>query len=359
LEDNKKEIIILGAGLTGLTIAYLLRKMNISAKILEARDRIGGRIYTLRNADEAAVEMGATWLGKKHTHLVDLLEELGVDIFPQNFGDTAIYEPISTSPPQLVRLPPNDAPSYRIKNGTGSIIETLKSKLDDNQILLEKKVSSLNYDGSKISVNTEEESFECGLVISTLPPALFFKHISTSPALPDTLKAVAEGTHTWMGDSIKVAICFENAFWESKNLSGTIFSGVGPIPEMYDHSNIENDRHALMGFLNGSYFKLTREERLEMILKQLKKYYGDVVMDYKSYHEVVWTHEEHTSTPYTRHVMPHENNGHPFYNQGYFDGRLFFGGAETSSVYGGYMEGAVASARGLFKILDVNKSVLS
>ena len=69
--------------------------------------------------------MGATWLGKKHTHLNELLRELNIGIFEQVLGNTAIYEPISSSFPQIVTLPPNTDPSYRIKGGSTRLIESL------------------------------------------------------------------------------------------------------------------------------------------------------------------------------------------------------------------------------------------
>jgi monoamine oxidase len=65
------DILIIGAGLTGLTIAYLLRQQNIAVTIVEGRERVGGRIYTKYNETLAPQEMGATWFGKNHTALVD------------------------------------------------------------------------------------------------------------------------------------------------------------------------------------------------------------------------------------------------------------------------------------------------
>ena len=67
---EKNDIIIIGAGLTGLALAYFLRDKKLSIRILEARDRIGGRIHTVREKGLTPMEMGATWLGKKHVTLV-------------------------------------------------------------------------------------------------------------------------------------------------------------------------------------------------------------------------------------------------------------------------------------------------
>ncbi|MCJ7758751.1 MAG: FAD-dependent oxidoreductase, partial [Gillisia sp.] len=71
-------IIIIGAGLSGLLTAYRLKKEGIPFKILEARNRIGGRINTVYGTDNTPVEMGATWFGSEHKHLRALLEELGI-----------------------------------------------------------------------------------------------------------------------------------------------------------------------------------------------------------------------------------------------------------------------------------------
>jgi len=121
---------------------------------------------------------------------------------------------------------------------------------------------------------------------------------------------------------------------------------------MYDHSNVEDSLFALKGFFNGSYFSITKEERIGMVLKQLRKYYGDRVNDYIDYEEKVWALEQFTSKPYAQHVFPHQNNGHEIYHRDYCDGRLLIGGTETSQVYPGYMEGAVHSAMFIYDKLS-------
>jgi len=122
-------------------------------------------------------------------------------------------------------------------------------------------------------------------------------------------------------------------------------SNVGPIPEMYDHSNVEDTHYALMGFLNGAFHTLTREARLELIKKQLKKYYGAAIDTLLSYHETVWRNEAFSFFPNEGHVLPHQNNGHPFFQKTYLDNKLHIAGTETSRHYPGYMEGAICSAK--------------
>lgn len=341
---SDKKIIIIGAGLAGLTAAYFLKKEGISATILEARPRIGGRIHTIYKENEASMEMGATWLGKKHAHLLTLLKELKIDAFIQHLGEYAVYEPSSLSHPQVVHLPPNHDPSFRIKGGTSNLINTLKNYLDKEQIQLRQVVESIENQGKKVCVRTNKGDFYADAIITTLPPFLLSKTIKFSPTLPSQFTAISADTHTWMGDSIKVGLTFKKAFWLEGQTSGTIMSNVGPIPEMYDHSDFENKYFALVGFMNGSFYTLTKEERKEMILKQLEKYYGEFVRDFLSYEEAIWKKEEFTFKNYESHVLPHQNNGNSAFQETYFDGKLLIAGAETAKSFPGYMDGAVQSA---------------
>ncbi len=353
MDHPHKDIIIIGGGLTGLSLAYFLQEAGISATILEARERIGGRIQTLYEGGKAPLEMGATWLGKKHTSLTSLLEKLDLQTFEQYLGDKAIYEPISTSPPQLVILPKNEEPSYRIAGGSSALIQTLSQKIEGGQQLLRgQTVSALEDLGDNIKVVTPTNTFTAKYVISTLPPFLLAKTISFDPGLPQDLLDIMHRTHTWMGESIKVALTFEKPFWREKNLSGTIFSNVGPIPEMYDHSDVEDQGYALCGFLNGNYFSLKKEERLSLILNQLRKYFGEEVENYLSYEEAVWRNEELTFAPYEEHVLPHQHNGHSIYQSPIWNGKLYIAGTETADTFPGYMDGAVSSAQSVTKAIQ-------
>lgn len=341
----KYDTIIIGAGLTGLSAAYFRQQKGLDSLILEARGRPGGRMHTSRRAGGTPLELGATWLGTKHTELVALLHELGLETFEQVTGGRAIYEAISTSPPQVVQLPHNDQPSYRIAGGSDALIDALVKSLPENSIRYEAVVQSVVAGTNGISVSTGAETFTAERVVSTLPPNLLVSTIKVEPALPENFVRMASETHTWMGESIKVGLRYPQPFWrENGQPGGTIFSNVGPVSEMYDHTNVEGTQFALKGFLNGSYFSLSREERRDMVLNQLRKYYGEVVDTYSAYEEAVWRNEPYTFTPNEGHVLPHQNNGHPIFRQEFLDGRLIVAGSETAALYPGYMDGAVRSA---------------
>jgi monoamine oxidase len=338
-----KDVIIIGGGLAGLTAAYLLEKKDIYPTILEARDRLGGRIHTIRPDKNKRVEMGATWLGKKHQSLIQLISELGLELEEQYLGDKAFYEYISTSPAQLVQLPVNDDPTWRIKGGSDRLIEALREKLTDTKICTGQHVKKIKK-GEKLEVQFDSTSYLADVVITTLPPKLLTDRIEFSPALPDKLLQIAGQTHTWMGESIKVALFYEEPFWMNPEFSGTIMSNVGPVNEMYDHSDSDKNSFALKGFLNGAYHSVDQEERKRVVLNQLKKYYGDKADDYILYQDTVWQDESYTYSEYQNPIIPHQHNGDEIFKQSYWNGKLLLAGAETSPVSPGYMDGAVESA---------------
>jgi monoamine oxidase len=152
-------------------------------------------------------------------------------------------------------------------------------------------------------------------------------------------------THTWMGTSIKIGLALRlNRSGGNPRTSGTVFSNVGPLTELYDHSDYEQQHYALKGFLKDAYHSLSKAERQELVLQQLAKYYGAVAADVLAYEELVWRQETFTFADYTSDLLPHQHNGHPVYRRPYLNGRLYVAGSETAAHFPGYMDGAVASA---------------
>ncbi|WP_109299541.1 FAD-dependent oxidoreductase [Aquimarina sp. AU474] len=346
----KTKVLIIGAGLTGLLLAYRLKKEGISFKIIEARNRIGGRIHTVYSEKETPIEMGATWLSTQHCELLALLEELKLPIFEQFMDGIALFESLSTAPPQQIELPRNQQPSYRIKGGTHAIINALAKHLETDELILNEKITDIHYT-TKVgfTLNSRQKQYHSEKVISTLPPMLFVNSIQFSPALPEELINIANKTHTWMGDSIKFGLSYPTPFWKEKNYSGTIFSNVGPITELYDHSNYENDRYALKGFLQSGMYLETKENRISKVTNQLQKLFGTGASAYLKYEESIWREESETFVPTDHFVLPHQNNGHSIYQTSIYDKNLFIGGAETALQFGGYMEGAVKSAQSIYQ----------
>lgn len=319
--------------------------MGFIIQILEARDRLGGRISTLLSANETQVEMGATWFGNQHINLIKLVDELNISYFEQYMKGTAFFEAFSTAPPQAIQIPP-DNPSYRIENGTSNFINTLANKLSHNEIKLSHSVKEIIFEKRLVCVKTNNDIFDGNIVISTVPPALLISSIRFVPSLPSEFISIAMNTHTWMQDSIKVALVYQTSFWKKRKMSGTLFSNSGPITEFYDQSNSTETRFALCGFINSGYMQITKKERKEKVINQLFKVFGEEAMGYLSYEEVIWSEEIYTNDKKQDDVSvyPHQNNGHPIFSNAYYDNRFFIAGSETSTSHPGYMEGAIVSA---------------
>ena len=75
-------VIVVGAGLAGLTCAYELKQLGIDVTVLEARDRVGGRVLTLRTpfGGGAYAEAGAEWIENYHRDALAYVREFGLPL---------------------------------------------------------------------------------------------------------------------------------------------------------------------------------------------------------------------------------------------------------------------------------------
>ncbi|WP_200889534.1 flavin monoamine oxidase family protein [Cohnella kolymensis] len=73
-------IVIIGAGLAGLSCAYELKKAGYNAEIYEASERVGGRCWTRRGDFENGqlAEHGGEFIDSNHTHMLQLAQEFNL-----------------------------------------------------------------------------------------------------------------------------------------------------------------------------------------------------------------------------------------------------------------------------------------
>lgn len=77
------DFCIVGAGFAGLAAAYKLKQAGKSVAVLEARDRVGGKVFTKVLSDDTHINMGGTWLGDGHTRIHALAKEMGLETYRQ------------------------------------------------------------------------------------------------------------------------------------------------------------------------------------------------------------------------------------------------------------------------------------
>lgn len=332
-------ILIIGAGLSGLLTAYRLKERGIPCKILEARNRVGGRIHTVYSKNNAPFEMGATWFNSQHKHLLALLEELEIDYFQQHMDESVFFQASANSDIQSFQLPPQ-SPSYRVAGGTANIVNSLFQKLDGEDVLFNQPVKGIEFNGDSVRV-LANDSFEASSIVLAIPPKLWVSKIAFAPALPSDLITIAKETHTWMEDSIKLALTYKEAFWKQENRSATFFSKQGPVIELFDHTDFEGSKFALCGFIHSAYAKLPDLERHQRVMAQLEKAFGSKVKEFSNFRECIWSKEKDTFQHSGKVLAPHQNNGHPIYRETFVDDKLFISSSEAAAVFPGYMEGAV------------------
>ncbi|MEM8601855.1 MAG: NAD(P)/FAD-dependent oxidoreductase [Bacteroidota bacterium] len=90
-------VLVIGGGVAGLGAAERLQERGYrNVTVLEARDRIGGRVWTSRAWDQP-VDLGASWIhGPRRNPITRLAREAGVEMRPTDFDEVTRYGPSGT-----------------------------------------------------------------------------------------------------------------------------------------------------------------------------------------------------------------------------------------------------------------------
>jgi monoamine oxidase len=436
------QVLVIGAGLSGLAAARTLHRSGAEVTVLEARSRVGGRTEGGSTADGTPVELGGQWLGPTQTRMYALVQELGLETFPTyNTGQHVVqlggkrtrmaskrgavpklnpfvladlfqgltrfkrladkvpldqpwtapgakaldnqtfetwilrnlrtptardYFRVATeavfsaesgnlsalhalfyahSGTDLEGLLSTDrgAQQDRVVGGAIRISETMAAELGD-RVHLDSPVRGIEQDKGRVTVTTRGgEAFGADRVIVTLPPTLAGR-LEYRPMLPSWRDQLTQRLPA--GSVIKLYAVYPEPFWRAQGLTGQAASDQGPIKITFDNSPPNGTPGVLMGFMEANdgraAARLSLEERRAAAVDCFVRYFGSRAGEPIEYIERDWMAEEFSRGCYGAHFTPGV--------WGDFGaaltepvGLVHWAGAECSSVWNGYMEGAVRS----------------
>lgn len=345
--DAPLRIVVLGAGMAGLVAAYELRLAGHDVRVVEARERVGGRVLTLREGLPAGLsaEAGAARIPPNHDLTLGYLAHFGLAVAPfyPRAGNMVVVAD------GVRRLESADAfrasrPDHvRIVGGSDRLPRAFASALGDRVSLatVVEEVRQGSAGGATVRV-VGGGSLEADRVICTLPlPVL--DRVAFDPPLSALKREAAAGGFAYQ-IATRVVVSFEERFWaEPEGLNGW---GITDWPEEIWHPSWDA---AGPGGILLSYVRGDRARALDALGSQER--IAAVVAHWESVFPGVGTHARggvtHSwgSDPWSRgawaeptaqaRLRYHDALAAP-------EGVIHFAGEHISDEYG-WMQGALAS----------------
>jgi len=130
-QGPQHKAIIIGAGFSGLAAAFKLKNADWSVTVLEARDRIGGRVFShkFKNTD-LICELGGEWVGESHERLKALCRDFSIPLQKHQFDDYLLQDGRVSPPGQWGFSPPAKQGFDRLIKSYAKLTQQQKLNLD-------------------------------------------------------------------------------------------------------------------------------------------------------------------------------------------------------------------------------------
>lgn len=347
-------VVVVGAGLSGLCASHLLAQAGRKVLLIEARDRVGGRILSDGVAGQThRVDLGPSWFWPgMNSRMERLISELGLGVFPQHTqGAYAIEAPDGAVHHRSVAWTQSPA-SWRVEGGMQSLVAALHARIADQvHITTGTRLWGMTLRANGVELTLEDANGRwtqmAEQLVLTIPPRLTAQDLHMEPAWPHALLADMQHTPTWMAGQAKFAAVYPHAFWREAGLSGDAMSNRGPMVEIHDASDASGEHAALFGFVGASpsyRAGIGRDELVRQSLAQLVRIFGERAGQPLWCGVQDWAQEPLTAASADQRPLAH----HPMYQDvvlpSEWKGRLWLAGTERSADHGGYLEGALESA---------------
>ena len=262
LKTGASDIAVIGAGISGLAAAKVLADAGKSVTVFEARDRIGGRVWTNHDLG-ASLDLGASWIhGVKGNPLTKIADNLKLERLPTSDssvvrGQNGRKMGFFSTPSALLEeieiqtafgahedvLDPSvlgKGDGYRghdviFKDGYSAIFAGLKGGYG---LELNRTLTRAQYSGDQVQLSfVEGEVHACDAVVITVPLGVLKRDaIAFNPPLPEATRDAIE--RIGMGVLDKLYLRFEEAFWDDKSWILTLRDDL-PLGQFTQWMNLE------------------------------------------------------------------------------------------------------------------------
>ena len=352
--QSSKKVIIIGAGMSGLVAGYELTRAGHDVIILEARNRVGGRVLTLREpfSDGHFAEAGAARIPPDHDLTLGYADHFGLSLVPfypqsnyfvnaENGNQTLIPAIDYINDPPWGGFPFDRKDFVKIRDGSDKLPQSFADRLAE-QIHLSTPVESIeqNADGVIVRVSGGTE-FTADRALCTVPlPVL--NRIQFTPSLSDEKIEATSGGYNY-APSTRVFMQFANRFWESDGLNGW---GNTDWPEEIWHPtwDREGPKGILMSYM---YYgraveldQMIEEDRIQQVLNRLDSVFPGGYDHLESGVSHSWALQEWSGGAW---ASPTGDQDEALAAHiGAAEGRIHFAGEHASDNHG-WMQGALVS----------------
>jgi len=357
----RTETLIVGGGLCGLHTASELAKRGANFILVEARDRLGGRILSQTfggsgdEHEQPGFDLGPAWFWPGQALMESLIDKLGLSsqVFTQYASGEGIYEDeqsVRRGFPGITM-----AGSYRMKGGMQQIIAALESRIVAECLLCSTLVTKLTRSDEGICTTVlmagTMTEIHSDRVVFALPPRLVEQTIEFGPPLSSARASALRANATWMAGHAKLLAVYEEPFWRARGLSGDAISHRGPLGEIHDASPDDGGPYALFGFFDvpTSYRAAHEKELRAAAIEQLARLFGSQARSPLEVTIKDWARDPRTATQLDQDLSNHHAFGTMTDRaEPEWDGKIIWSGSETAGDQyvhvAGYLEGAVAAS---------------